>query len=279
MKRLPIPYHWRQRLAGVRIRLRMLSADHRPLPGAVIIGAQKSGTSTLLGNLLQQPAAAPPLRKEVRFFDFAPARGERFYRAHFPFQTRPPRLAMEASPDYMIHPAVAGRMAAMLPDARLLAILRNPVNRAYSHFQHSLRRGHERLGFEAALAAEAERLDGELDRITVEPGHSLNALHRHSYLLRGRYADQLERFLAVYPRERLLVVRAEDYFTDPQAMLRRVFAFLDLPPFAPAMTVRKKRIGLYEPMQSATRAWLQNYFRAHNERLSALLGEPFGWEE
>src|SRR5947209_8592328 len=135
----------------------------RPLPNFLILGAQKAGTTALYAYLRWHPEITGPSFKEVSFFDRHYARGERWYRAHFPARRRP--FVGEASPSYLFHPLVPERVARLLPDARLVAILRNPVDRAFSHYQHEVSLGREPLSFEEAVAHEEERMRGEVERV------------------------------------------------------------------------------------------------------------------
>jgi hypothetical protein len=254
-------------LRGLRLAGRRLVPEPRALPSFLLIGAQRAGTTSLYAQLLRHPQVLPSLRKEVQYFTLYHARGEAWYRAHFPTEAAlAARRAVtgEATPYYLFHPLAPERAAALLPEARLLVLLREPVARAFSHYQHSRARGREPLGFEAALEREAERLAAEADR----PGFA----HQHfSYFARGCYAQQLRRWLAVFPRERLLVLRFEELEADPSACVDRAVAFLGLPPAAlPPPPVRNR--GAYPPLDAALRAELARRYAPHNRDLEALLG-------
>jgi hypothetical protein len=258
---------------GVELRLRM--RQPRALPGAVILGAQKCGTSSLHNYLTQHPGVIAPLRKEVHYFDVNYGRGESWYRAHFGREGEP-GLNLDSSPYYLFHPAVPRRMHELLPDARLIVLLRDPARRAYSHYWHERDKGREDLSFEAAIDAEPERLgragellaSGELERSRE---HQL-----HSYLARGRYAEQLERWFALYPRERIHILRFEDFAQDPLAGLNATLAFLGLPPAA-SVSLEARNTRRYPAMEEATMERLRAYFEPHTRRLEAMLGCPMGW--
>jgi len=247
----------------------------RALPDAVILGAMKSGTSSLHNYLVQHPGVVEPLRKEVHYFDMNFDRGEAWYRAHFG-RAGESGLNLDSSPYYLFHPAVPQRLAALLPEARLIVLLRDPVRRAYSHYWHERDKGRETLSFEDAVAAEAERLGDSQQRLadgTLERSPE----HQHfSYLARGRYAEQLERWFAVVPRERFLVLRFEDLARDPLGVLNHALDFLGLPGAA-AVSLEARNTRRYPPMAEATAARLREHFEPHNRRLEALLGRPLGW--
>jgi hypothetical protein len=247
----------------------------RALPGAVILGAQKCGTSSLHNYLTQHPGVTAPLRKEVHYFDVNYARGEAWYRGHFGRQGEP-GLNLDSSPYYLFHPAVPARMHQLLPDARLVVLLRDPARRAYSHYWHERDKGREDLSFEAAIDAEPQRLgrsgqqlaDGEIERSRE---HQL-----HSYLARGRYAEQLERWFGFYPRASIHVLRFEDFARDPLAGLNDTLSFLGLPG-ATSVSLEARNTRRYPAMHAATLARLRDYFEPHNRRLEALLGRSMGW--
>ncbi len=149
---------------GRRVELEFRMRQPRALPGAVIIGAQKCGTSSLHNYLTQSPGVIAPLRKEVHYFDVNYGRGEGWYRGHFGRQGEP-GLNLDSSPYYLFHPAVPARMHELLPDARLIVLLRNPARRAYSHYWHERDKGREKLSFEAAIDAEPARLGQVEERL------------------------------------------------------------------------------------------------------------------
>ena len=260
---------------GRRIELARRMRERRALPDAVILGAQKCGTSSLQGYLVQHPGVIAPLRKEVHYFALNHGQGEAWYRAHFGREGEP-GLNLDASPYYLFHPAVPARMHALLPDAKLIVLLRDPVRRAYSHYWHERDKGRESLSFEDAIAAEPERLgqsEGQLanGEIASSREHQL-----HSYLARGRYAEQLERWFAIYPRERVLVLRFEDFVGAPLAGLNRALEFLGLSPMA-QLDLEARNTRKYPPMSDETAARLREYYAPHNRRLEALLGREMGW--
>lgn len=252
-----------------------LTARRRPLPDFLVIGAQKAGTTALYAYLRWHPGITGPSWKEVSFFDRHWWRGEAWYRGQFPLRAGE-RLVGEASPSYLFHPLAPERARSLVPDAKLVALLRDPVDRAYSQYQHEVALGREPLSFEDALAAEDDRLTGEVERLTEDPRAFSRAWWDHTYAARGRYAEQLERWLAVFPREQLLVVPTEELGERPAETYASILAFLGAEPYElsdyPRVFDRD-----YEPMRSETRAALAASFAEPNRRLEALLGRQLRW--
>lgn len=251
----------------------------RILPSFLIIGAQRAGTTTFFSDLCQHTHVARPVGKELHFFNYDYWRGIDWYRSFFPTAAsrRIARLrggdlvAGEATPYYLFHPAVPSRVAESLPDAKLIVLLRNPVDRAYSHYQKMCRMGFERLSFEEALAAEEERLAGAEERLAADPRYRHDHHRRHAYLARGHYADQLERWYAHFPRDQILVLLAEEYFARPQETHALTLDFLGLPRQELARQHHYKPPP-YEPLAPTLRASLEQRFARSNARLALLLG-------
>lgn len=184
------------------------------LPTFLVIGAMRSGTTSVSVALAEHPEVFMPPGKELHFFDEHFDRGVDWYRARFADAAEP--CVGEGTPRYMYDPRAVARMADVVPDARLVAILRNPLDRAYSHWQHELTRGREDLGFAEAIEAEPDRL------AAMDP---LRASH-FAYLDRGRYLGQLRTVCDLYPRSSLHVMLFEEFRTGPEERFRSLCRFL-----------------------------------------------------
>ena len=254
----------RQKIAAAQRR-----AIEGPLPDFVVIGTQKGGTSYFYRLLTEHPLVRRAAAKELHFFDKKFAEGVRWYRRCFSEIERVAgqrTITGEASPSYLFDPQVPERMARIVPNARLIALLRNPVDRAYSHYQMEVRRAKEERSFEEATDDEMTSAEGEENTVDVA----------HAYLRRGLYAEQLQRFSLFANGERLLVLKSENLFTRRLEVLERVMTFLGLPAFESTLAPPAGR-PTYEPMDPATRRRLEGFFAPHNERLYGLLNTDFGW--
>jgi hypothetical protein len=236
--------------------------DVGALPDFVIIGAQKGGTSFLYHLLTLHPLVEPAARKELHFFDNPELfdHGAEWYRRCFPrlsTENGQRSITGEATPYYLFDPPVAKRMAETVPKARLIALLRNPIDRAYSHYQMQVKRGTEPRTFEEA----------------IEQQHS-------SYMSRGIYVDQLLRWFEFFGKEQMLILKSEDFFGRPVETLKAVLTFLDLPEWQPEASELQQRrhSGTYkQKMDPSTRQRLEAYFEPHNQRLYECLDVDFGW--
>ncbi len=159
-----------------------------------------------------------------------------------------------------------------MPDVKLVILLRDPVDRAFSHYHNNRRLGRENLSFEDAIDAEEERLAGEEERLLSDP-RAVSLVHkRYSYLRRGLYAEQLLRWRACFPAEQLLVVDAGRLFADPRGVLAEVLAFIGADPWEPPNFAARNEGRHGEVMRAATRSRLENFFEPHERRLADLIG-------
>ncbi len=261
------------------------TSGRRVLPNTLIVGTQRGGTTALFRALAMHPSVfGPVLRKGVHYFDVAYTHPIDWYRSWFPLQATVRRRALpsttpvvlEASPYYMFHPAAPARIAQDLPDVRVLALLRDPVSRAFSAYKHEYARGFETLSFEDALAAEDDRLDGETDRLLSDPGYVSLSHQHHGYLGRGRYAQQLERLEQHVGRDRILVLDSAEYFRRPQEGLAQVLEFLDLPLIEHGEVFRNESAARSD-LDPALRRRISESLASDDQRLRDWLGWEPSW--
>jgi hypothetical protein len=261
----------------------------RPLPDFLIIGTKRGGTTSLWRYLIQHPLV-PRLfpawnTKTSHYFEENWGRGEAWYRSHFPTTRQraalerrhgaPPRVG-EAAPLYMFHPLVAGRVADLLPRVRIIVLLRDPVERAYSHWKERRGEGVEPLSFVDALDAEEERTAGERERLIADETYFSEAYDSYAYRARGRYLEHLSPWLSLFDGPQMLILPSETLYRSPASAYSMVLDFLDLPPFdLPAYDVFNDRPSA--GMDPAVRASLTDYYRPFNAALSDRLGQSFGW--
>lgn len=262
---------------------RQMSWRSRALPNLIIIGAQKSGTTSLYSYLSQHPQLQPAFVKEIHFFDggLDPdvdnfEKGPRWYRAHFPLQKdiRTNEKTFEASPLYMFNPLVPRRISELLPEVRVLALLRNPTERAISHYFHERRKKREPLAMREALQHEETRLEYAIK----ESDYKSNSYINHSYKSRGLYKEQLERYLTYFPWGQMLVLNSEELFGNPHSTLKLVFEFLEVDSGFKVPNLNPRSVGKNrDDVASDVYDYLNHYFLPHNEDLYRLLGRSYDW--
>ncbi len=269
----------------------------RLLPDFLIIGGERCGTSSLYYYLTEQPSIVSASIKETHFFDNNFAKGIDWYRAQFPFVLqkqytkkvlKQDLLTGEGTPYYMLYPHAPRRTFELLPQVKLIALLRNPVDRAYSKYWIEKMGEFDTWSFEDAIKGEHERLAGELDKMLANENYYSYSYQHFSYLTRGIYYDQLKNWMQYYPREQMLILRSEDLYSNPAGVLKQTLEFLGVPhgdlnkEFKNYRRPSKKgyRNKVIPPkLDPKMREYLIEYFRPHNARLYEYLGIDFDWDK
>lgn len=267
----------------------MIDAGHRPPPDFLVVGSKRGGTTSLWEYLRAHPGVMPMLPtaekiKGVYFFDEQYARGERWYLSHFPTRRQRDRLAArlgyqpvagEATPYYLYHPLAPYRAKALCPGAAVIAVLRNPIERSFSHWKE--RSNHtESLPFMEALLAEEERTEGAELRIRTDPTH-VSFPHRHqSYVDQSRYSVMLERWFEAYGPDNVLVEAAEDFYADPRTFLDQVTDRLGIPPIGD-VDLSPRNAEPSAAMSDEARSFLEERLRPDIEATEQLLGRTLPW--
>ena len=250
----------------------------------LVVGTKRGGTTTLYDALVNHPQVTglfPRLEriKSPHYLTLEHARGSRWYRSHFPLRRPGGRpLAGDAAPYALYHPLAPARAAAESPDALVIAMLRDPVERAFSHHWDRVKNGVEDLSFEQAIEAEAGRLDGELARLLADPDTPRPRHEHFSYLDRGRYAVQLERWLEHFPAERIVVIRSEDFYAEPAEVFGRVCDALRIEPTIPERFGRHHAHRDRPKVEPRLRTELWPRFEQPTRELAELLGTRPWWD-
>ena len=285
-KSISISRDWKDIFKYCRWYFRRITSFARVLPDFILLGEMKSGTTTVYDHIVRHPNIIPPLSKDSTFYHNYYWRGVNWYRSYFPstllIQIRKALagskvLTGEACVDGLFHPLVAERIARINPKCKIIIVLRNPVDRAYSHYQHETRKGRETLSFKEAINQESsrtaydsvEKIDG-LDYVNHD-------FRRFSYLARGHYADHIQRVFNHFPREQVLILRSEDYFQEPRSGLNKIFEFLSLNN-AKLRDYPVLNVGHYSPIPTEIRELLVQHYTEYNTKLYQLTGEDFGWD-
>lgn len=236
---------------------------------------------------MAHPRIEGPAIKEVHYFSDALnyQKGLGWYRSHFPLKLssrirahgeRP--LIGEATPYYLFHPLAPQRVFEALLRVKMIVLLRDPVERAFSHYFHEVRGKRETRSFEQAIENEPAEMEQEEAAILQDGFYDGYKHRRRSYLSRGIYWVQLERWFKFFKREQFVILKSEDLFSDPERNFNLVTDFLGLPRWRPK-SFRKVHQGVYDfPMHPKTRESLKRFYKAPNEKLSLLLGRDFGWD-
>lgn len=255
----------------VAFQLLKATQSMRCMPDYCIIGAQKSGTTSLYSYLALHPQVKPSYVKEIHYYNDYYNKGQKWYRAHFPLgpleRAKRDFITGEASTMYLHDSVSARRMFADVPDIKLMLVLRNPVDRAVSHYHHRIRSGRETRSFEDAMSrALSNARAGEFTSGTET-----------DYLRYGCYAKDIKRWLEVFPEEQLRVIQAEALFENPAPIFKDVSDFLGIDYLKPVSS-RKFNAGGYVKDEVSLQAELEEYFKPFNADLYSMKSVDFSWD-
>ncbi len=257
--------------------------EYGKLPNFLIIGAQKCGTSYIFNHLMSHPQIVKPSTKEVNYFSWLYSKGLEWYKNNFPEmyntdENNKKIITGEATTNYLFHPLTPMRVKKIIPDVKIIVSLRNPIDRAYSHYQMSVKNGFETLPFEDAIAYEKERLNGEKEKIIKNGSYNSLSFKNFSYLSRGKYVEQLQNWLNYFPKEQFMIFSAEKLRNENSKILSEIYKFIDIPDWEPKILLRGNQ-GNYPEMNPDTRKKLIQYFEPHNEKLYRFLNRKFDWDQ
>jgi hypothetical protein len=221
---------------------------------------------------MKHPRFLPALRKEIHFFDQHFHKGWLWYLAHFPVREEN-ILSGEASPHYYFFSVAAQRVAECLPHTKLIMLIRNPVDRAYSHYKHEIAMGYEKQSFQDAQDREFTITDGIRTRKDLLANGTFQYVH-FSYLSKGMYVTYLKHWMEKIPRERFLILKSEELFSEPRKVFSLVLDFLGIPQ-SDIATFPTYNEGSYEPLDNKLKSHLQEFYAPYNLELSRFLGMDF----
>ena len=258
-----------------------ISGPIRSLPDFIIIGAVRSGTTSLYYNICQHPCVLSAAYDELGFFDSNFHLGLNWYRSLFPTlfskwivkYNKKFAITGEDTPFYIWSPLVAKRILKILPNIKLIVLFRNPVDRAYSNYHLTIREGNENLSFEDAIQVELKNLDDANNEYDIKK-YTIPS----SYIAKGFYADQLKIWLELFNPEQLFIISTEDLESNPQKTLDGVYNFLKISK-SHKLIPEKKKVASYPKMKNKTREFLIDLYKKKNAELFTMIGQKFDWDK
>jgi len=264
-----------------------ITSPIRILPDFLIAGFNRSGTHSLFEYMGQHPNINNASRREIHYFTLSFWRGLNWYKSYFPtkihkkiseIKTKEKYLTGEATPHYIFHPLAIQRIKKLLPKIKIIVVLRNPIDNAYSHYQHYKRGGIEKDDFEYAIKTDKERYE------VITNQYKLDLIKEHSlrnvkmpYVSYAIYVNHIKKLLEIIPRKQILFIKNEDLNEKPQDELKKIFQFLKLKEFS-VIDLKKRNVGKYEEIKPETRKELIKYFEPYNKQLENLLDMEFNWK-
>ena len=256
----------------------------RVIPDFLVIGAKRCGTTSLYQHLPEHPCISKSPHDNMGFFNDNFHLGVNWYKSFFPTTFTRNKikskfggfLAFDVTTKYMEEESTANNVYQTKPNMKIIIILRNPVDRAYSQYHLSVRQTAERRSFEDVVEENMNRLNKEShEHYEIKPKFSAK---EDNYLKKGLYALQLRYWLKIFPRENILTVSTEEFESNQQIIYNKIFEFLNISKFEVKNT-KKMQKGNYPPIKSETRNLLLDYFRQHNHELFELINMKFDWDK
>ena len=258
------------------------------MPNFIIFGVSRSGTTSLYQYLSQHPNIEPCAVKEPRYFDMYYDRGINWYKMNFPskFQKfvftkikHKKFITGEASGAYLQNPHTPKRIRSLDPKMKLILLLRNPVDRAFSHYVRKMKNGSEKLSFEDAIEQEKSRIEGEQERMEQNEKYYSPIYHSLAYITTGLYVIRLKHWLKYFSMKQILVLENGEFLRDPEKVYNQAIEFLDLPKWKLSKYKKFSKQRLSVEMDSRTREKLLDYCKPFNEELYSLIGKRFDWDK
>ena len=261
-----------------------LTGSIRVLPDFLVIGAKRCGTTSLFYHLPEHPCISKSPHDNMGFFNDNFHLGVNWYKSFFPtiFTRNKIKsefgnfLAFDVTTTYMEEESTANNVYQIKPNMKIIVILRNPVDRAYSQYHLNLREKAEKRSFEDAMEENMNELNKEsYERYEIKPKFSVE---ENNYLKKGLYAQQLRHWLNIFPMESMLILSTDEFESNQQVIYNKIFEFLNISQFEVKNTEKMEK-GSYPQMKSETRSLLLDYFRSHNNELFKLINKKFSWEK
>ena len=258
------------------------------LPDFIIFGVSRSGTTSLYQYLSQHPNMEPSVVKEPRFFDMYFDRGINWYRMNFPSKWQKfiftklkhkKFITGEASGAYLQNPHAPKRIHDLNPNMKLILLLRNPVDRAFSHYIRKMKNGSEKLSFEEVTEKEKTRIEGEQEKMEKNEKYYSPIYHSLAYITTGLYAMRLKRWLKYFSMKQILVLENGEFLRDPEKVYNQAVEFLGLPKWNLPNYKKFSKQRLSVDMNPKTREQLLEYCKPFNEELYSLIGKRFDWDK
>ena len=258
-----------------------INAPFHKLPDFLIIGAEKCGTTSLFQYIIEHPDVYSGRGKEIYFFDKQYFKGIHWYKLFFPVKTKNifqknTMISGEATPRCLNHPLAPKRIKKIMPNVKLIVLLRNPIDRAYSHYQMEHAYGRDKLSFEESIRIENNRIQGEFQKMEEDGTYYSPKFYWYSHLTSGIYWEQLERWFKYFPRKQFLIIQSEELFEKPSEVYNQALEFLGLHSHE-LKEYKKFRSREYEGIEKKEKQELEDFFRPHNEKLYQMLGKKFSW--
>jgi len=263
-----------------------LTSSVRVLPNFFVIGPGRTGTTSLYHYLDQHPCITKSAYDELGYFDDNFHLGFNWYRSLFPTKFTQQKieskykkfLTYDVTPGYIRRPWAARRISSYFPNTKLISVLRNPVDKTYSHYNMGVNGGNEKRSFEEVIKYDLKQLENFSDSYSKTSDDYFKNVIENSFVARGFYLEQLDIWFKLFPKKQILIIKSEDLANRTTEVVKDIFNFLMLPEYK-IKNVSKHSVSDYSKMNSSTRKTLVEFFKPYNKKLYEFLDRDFGWDK
>lgn len=262
------------------------TAFMRLMPDFFITGSSRTGKTTLLNYLTQHPQIFRSYMIETSYFDLNYNLGIRWYKSNFPTRMQLHYSKFMTNDEFHIgesvhihSPFVPERIHEIISNPKIVILLRNPIDRAYSYYQKSVEIGKEQFSFEEALQKEEERFQQDQKTLDISPVYYENFRQWYLYKTTGIYINFLKNWVKFFPKKNMLFLKTEDLFSNPSLTVNHVLSFLNLKHLKNLKIQNHSNKQNIASIKPATREELAEYFKPNNLELYQYIGKNLGWEE
>ena len=258
----------------------------RMSPNFILFAAPRCGTTSMYDYLIQHPSICSALNKEIGFFEYSYHRGKKWYKMYFPLSLEKYKvnrkyrqyfITGEATSNYIHHPKVPQRIKKDFPEVKLIAMLRNPVDRAFSQWYKQVKQKREDLSFEEAINAEEDRIKDETEKMIVEENYYGLNYHNFSYVTSGKYFERLKIWYENFSKDQIMIIKSEDFYKNPNLLYNETLKFLGLPKWKLKKYAKLNYFSDKPTIKKSTRKKLSEFYISHNKKLYDLIGKDLGW--
>ena len=262
-----------------------LTSSVRVLPNFFVIGPGRTGTTSLYHYLDQHPCITKSAYDELGYFDDNFHLGFNWYRSLFPTKFTQQKieskykkfLTYDVTPGYIRRPWAARRISSYFPNTKLISVLRNPVDKTYSHYNLGVNDGNVKRSFEEVIKYDLKQLENFSDSYSKTSDDYFKNVVENSFVAWGFYLEQLDIWFKLFPKKQILIIKSEDLANKTTEVIQDIFNFLELPEYK-IKDVSKHRVSDYSKMNSSTRKTLVEFFKPYNKKLYEFLDRDFGWD-
>ena len=257
-----------------------ITSPFRTIPNFIVIGVKRCGTTTLYEQLSEHPCIEKSAHDNLGFFNNNFELGMNWYKSHFVTNFRKKEIerkygkfaTYDVTSSYIQKKKTAQNIFKTLPNVKLILILRNPTDRAYSEYNQNIIDENESRDFRELIKQEINEIEN------MENDNLEFSSNKINLVKKGIYEKQISPWLEIFPRKQILIISTEEFGEKTTETYDKIFRFLELPKYK-IKNKERHRKGTYEAMDDKTRKILDDFYESYNSKLFQKIEETFRWSK